>query len=132
MSAPTHVLVVDDEEDLCVLIGMRLEHHGYAVTTEGTARGALELLTRELFDVVILDLRLEDADGMQVLQRIRELDDKAEVVFVTAYSDHSIDTIAARVGENVGYFVKPFANEEVRQLASRAPARSSPPGACTR
>ena len=39
-----HVLVVDDEDDLCVLIAMRLEHHGYAVSTEGTMRGALELL----------------------------------------------------------------------------------------
>ena len=71
------------------------------------------------YAAIFCDMRMPGWDGLETVQRIRELDEKAEVVFVTAYSDHSIDTIAARVGENVGYFVKPFANEEVRQLASK-------------
>jgi len=119
MSAPTHVLVVDDEEDLCVLIGMRLEHHGYAVTTEGTARGALELLTRELFDVVILDLRLEDADGMQVLQRIRELDSDLPVVILTAHGSIEAAVEATQLGA-YGFLTKPFHDHELLQTLEHA------------
>ena len=56
MNEPTHyrphVAVIDDEEDLCELIALRLEHHGFRVSSEQTCRGGLEILEREVVDAV--------------------------------------------------------------------------------
>jgi len=114
-----HVLVIDDEEDLCVLLEMRLEHHGYAVTTEVSARGALALLEREVFDVVILDLRLEDGDGMDVLQKIRALDPDLPVVMLTAHGSIEAAVEAMRYGA-YGFLTKPFHDHELLQRLEHA------------
>lgn len=96
----------------------------FEVDLAENGREGLALVKEALRDgrpyaAIFCDMRMPGWDGLQTVEAIREVDDKAEVVFVTAYSDHSIETIAAKVGENVGYFVKPFANEEVRQLANK-------------
>ncbi|MEQ8277480.1 MAG: sigma-54 dependent transcriptional regulator [Deltaproteobacteria bacterium] len=116
---PAHVLVVDDEEDLCLLIAMRLEHHGYAVTTESSARGAVELLSRELFDVVVLDLRLEDGDGMEVLDRIRAHDPDLPVVMLTAHGSIEAAVEAMQRGA-YGFLTKPFHDHELLQKLEHA------------
>ncbi|MGE0784910.1 MAG: sigma-54-dependent transcriptional regulator [Sandaracinaceae bacterium] len=118
MSA-AHVLVVDDERDLLELLSLRLEHHGYAVTTEASARGALELLAREVFDVVILDLRLEDGDGMDVLARIRETDPDLPVVMLTAHGSIEAAVEAMRRGA-YGFLTKPFHDHELLQRLENA------------
>lgn len=114
-----HVLVVDDEEDLCVLIAMRLEHHGYAVTTESSARGAIELLSREHFDVVVLDLRLDDDDGLDVLERMRAQDPDLPVVMLTAHG--SIETAVEAMQRGAyGFLTKPFHDRELIQELEHA------------
>ncbi len=119
LDTPAQVLVVDDEEDLCVLIAMRLEHHGYAVTTESSARGALELLSREHFDAVILDLRLDEDDGMDVLERIRVHDPDLPVVMLTAHG--SIETAVEAMQRGAyGFLTKPFHDRELIQELEHA------------
>ena len=71
------------------------------------------------YAVIFCDMRMPIMDGLETVERIRELDRRAEVVFVTAYSDHSLQTIVDRAGANVGYFVKPFLSEEILQLATK-------------
>ncbi|MCB9598463.1 MAG: sigma-54-dependent Fis family transcriptional regulator [Sandaracinaceae bacterium] len=116
---PAHVLVVDDEEDLCELLAMRLEHHGYAVTTETSMRGAFELLTRELFDVVVLDLRLEDGDGMELLDRMREQDPDLPIVMLTAHGSIEAAVEAMQRGA-YGFLTKPFHDHELLQKLEHA------------
>jgi len=71
------------------------------------------------YAVIFCDMRMPGMDGLETVERIRKLERRAEVVFVTAYSDHSLDTIIDRAGANVGYFVKPFLSEEILQLATK-------------
>ncbi len=71
------------------------------------------------FAVIFCDIRMPGLDGVETIEQIRLLDRRAEVVFITAYSDHSIETITERAGGNVGYFVKPFQPPEVHQLATK-------------
>jgi signal transduction histidine kinase/DNA-binding NarL/FixJ family response regulator len=71
------------------------------------------------YAVIFVDVRMPGWDGLRTVQHIREVDTRAEVVFVTAYSDHSVDELVAKAGANVGYHCKPFAPEEVRQLATK-------------
>ncbi|MCA9608073.1 MAG: sigma-54-dependent Fis family transcriptional regulator, partial [Myxococcales bacterium] len=113
------ILVVDDEDDLCLLIAMRLEHHGYAVTTETSCRGAIEILTREIFDAVVLDLRLEDGDGLDLLDRIQEMDPDLPVVMLTAHG--SIETAVAAMERGAyGFLTKPFHDHELLQKLAHA------------
>ena len=72
------------------------------------------------YAVIFLDMRMPGWDGMQTAEQIRKYDTKAEIIFVTAFSDRSIDDIIARAGQNVGYHCKPYASEEITQLATKA------------
>lgn len=72
------------------------------------------------YAVIFLDMRMPGWDGMETAEQIRKIDTKAEIIFVTAFSDNSIDDIIARAGQNVGYHCKPYASEEITQLATKA------------
>ncbi len=72
------------------------------------------------YAVVFLDMRMPGWDGLETVVHIREVDRRAEVVFVTAYSDHSITEIVEQAGPNVGYYCKPFSPDEIRQVANKA------------
>lgn len=71
------------------------------------------------YAAIFCDLRMPGWDGVETVEEIRRHDQRAEIVFITAYSDHSVETIIERAGANVGYFVKPFLTDEVRQLATK-------------
>lgn len=72
------------------------------------------------FALIFMDMRMPGSDGLETVHLIRKIEQRAEVVFVTAYSDHSIEEIIERAGPNVGYYCKPFAPEEIRQVAIKA------------
>jgi two-component system, NtrC family, sensor kinase len=74
------------------------------------------------YAVIFLDMRMPGWDGMETAMQIRKYDSKAEIIFVTAFSDRSIDDIIAKAGQNVGYHCKPYASEEIKQLATKAVA----------
>jgi len=88
-------------------------------------REGLELVQKAIsegrpYAVLFVDMRMPGWDGLETVRRIREVDRQAEVIFVTAYSDHSIEEVVRQVGANVGYHCKPFSPEEIRQLATKA------------
>lgn len=72
------------------------------------------------YAVIFLDMRMPGWDGMETAEQIRKYDGKVEIIFVTAFSDRSIEDIIARAGQNVGYHCKPYAAEEITQLATKA------------
>jgi two-component system, NtrC family, sensor kinase len=74
------------------------------------------------YAVIFLDMRMPGWDGMETAVEIRKHDIKAEIIFVTAFSDRSIDDIISKAGQNVGYHCKPYAAEEITQMATKAVA----------
>ncbi|MFP4373252.1 MAG: ATP-binding protein [Spirochaetaceae bacterium] len=72
------------------------------------------------YAAIFVDMRMPGRDGLETVQQIRKIDGRAEIIFITAYSDHSIEDVVDRAGANVGYHTKPFAPEEIRQLATKA------------
>lgn len=96
-------------------------------TVDKAANGmeGLELVKKSIangqpYAVIFLDMRMPGWDGMETAEQIRKYDTKAEIIFVTAFSDRSIHDIVARAGQNVGYHCKPYAAEEITQLATKA------------
>jgi signal transduction histidine kinase/CheY-like chemotaxis protein len=72
------------------------------------------------YAVIFLDMRMPGWDGLETAMEIRKYDSQAEIIFVTAFSDRSIEEIVERAGQNVGYHCKPYASEEIVQLATKA------------
>jgi two-component system NtrC family sensor kinase len=72
------------------------------------------------YAVIFLDMRMPGMNGLETAMEIRKYDVKAEIVFITAYSDCTIEEIVEQAGQNVGYHCKPYASEEIIQIATKA------------
>lgn len=97
----------------------------FQLTETANGKEGLEQVKESLdqdnpYAVIFVDMRMPGWDGLETVQHIRTVDERAEIIFVTAYSDHSIDEIVNKAGANVSYHCKPFEVEEIRQLATKA------------
>jgi DNA-binding NtrC family response regulator len=112
------ILVVDDEELIRWSLVERLRAEGYDVTEAGTGAEAMER-ARDGVDLVLLDYRLPDTDGVAVLRQIKELDPDVLVILLTAYA--SVETAVEAMKEGAFHFAnKPFDLDDVAFLVSRA------------
>lgn len=117
-----HVLVVDDEEDLCRLLALRLEHHGFRVSTEQTSRGGLEVLSREVVDAMIVDVRLNRENGLDLLTEVQNRSVDLPVVILTAHGGIDTAVEAMRRGA-YGFLTKPFEDLDLLQKLDQAVER---------
>jgi len=81
------ILLVDDEPDFLKLIGTRIKSWGYDLIKVTNGEEAISAVRDKLPDIVILDYRMPEMDGIATLQRIRELDNETAVIILTAYPD---------------------------------------------
>ena len=109
---PPRVLVVDDEHNLTELLSMALRYEGWEVKTAGTGMAAVRAAREFEPDAVALDMMLPDMDGLEVLRRMREHNDRLPVLFLTA-RDAVEDRIAGLTAGGDDYVTKPFSLEEV-------------------
>ncbi|MFT3765406.1 MAG: sigma-54 dependent transcriptional regulator [Minicystis sp.] len=124
LEVPPHVLVVDDDVHLGELLAIRLESRGYRVTFTATARAGLERLGHEQIDAMILDLRLQDADGLDVLARAQERSPDLPVIILTAHGTIETAVLAMQRGA-YGFLTKPFEDHELLQKLAHAVERSA-------
>ncbi len=97
----------------------------FSVDKASNGPEGLEMIRKSIeigrpYSVIFLDMRMPGWDGLETATKIREIEGKAEIIFVTAYSDTTIEDIVAKAGQNVGYHCKPYASEEIIQLATKA------------
>ena len=112
------ILVVDDEALIRWSLTERLKSEGYEVLEAETGRAALEKLA-EGVDLVLLDYRLPDTDGVTVLRKIKEFDQDILVILLTAYA--SVETAVEAMKLGAYHFAnKPFNLDEVAATVERA------------
>jgi len=112
------ILIVDDDEVMVETLRNVLRKKGYELFCAASGNEALELLRKELVDLVLLDMRLPDVDGLEVLSKIKELDTEILVIMMTAYSDVESAVSAIKAGA-YHYINKPFELEELRLLIEK-------------
>jgi DNA-binding response OmpR family regulator len=85
------ILVVDDEQNIRELYKEEFEEMGYAVTLVSDGMQALATMDREKFDLVTLDMRMPDMDGIETLRKMKEKDKALPVIICTAYEEYKHD-----------------------------------------
>jgi len=113
------ILIVDDERVALKNLEHVMKKEGYDVTATQSGANALKLLDERTFDVVLTDLRMEKVDGLQVLQRCRELHPDSEVIMITGYATLQSAVDAMKHGAFY-YIAKPFKLDEVRKVVQEA------------
>jgi two-component system response regulator AtoC len=116
-------LVVDDEESVRESFRLVLDED-YEVLDAPDGARALEIVRGTHVDVVLLDIRLPEMDGIEVLERLKALDDGVEVILVTAVKTVRTAVAAMKLGA-FDYLTKPFEDEELLSLVRRAVEKRS-------
>lgn len=106
------ILVVDDDRDLCLLLHRFLTKKGFEVTEAFSAKKALEILDTVKPDLVLSDFRLEDTDGLSLLNSIKEKYPAMPVIIITGYSDIKTAVEIIKMGA-YDYVTKPLFPEEI-------------------
>ncbi|MEI8176638.1 MAG: response regulator [Candidatus Omnitrophota bacterium] len=122
MKAKVKILVVDDESETCELLKMYFERKGYVVTLAESGAEAFERIKEASPDVVLLDRRIPDIDGFEILRGIRGFNKDAQVVMVTGMEE---DEQAAAVRDELSifrYLQKPITMDELIRAIEEAVA----------
>ena len=101
------LLVVDDEADIRTLLDDILKDEGYAVRSASTGAEAIEEITKDLPDLVMMDIKLPDQDGIGVLRQLKREHPELEVIVMTAFGGSSTAIKAMEHGA-YDYVTKPF------------------------
>jgi two-component system response regulator AlgR len=133
-SAPLRVLIVDDEapararlKDL--LADCSAETPLEVVGEAATARGALDVLADKPADVVLLDIRMPEMDGIELAQHLQKLPDPPAIVFTTAYDAYAIRAFEVHA---IDYLLKPIRAARLKDALGRAQSTRNPSAAALR
>ena len=113
------ILVIDDEKLICWSLQKDLTKEGYEVLTAQSASEGLRLFEQESVDVVLLDIRLPDGNGQEILSVMRRKDPLVEVIMVTANDDVRTAVQCVQAGAFT-YLHKPFEFDELRLNVEKA------------
>ena len=112
MDRITRILIVDDDENIRKVLLAILEDKGYAVDSVGTAKEAVEKSKRKFYNLALIDIRLPDMEGIELLTKMRDTTPKMRKVIVTGYPTLQNAVDAVNNGADA-YIVKPFDVEKV-------------------
>lgn len=119
---PVRVLIVDDDEPHAQAVAESLERVGYECVIAASGERGTQLIESEEFDVVITDLKMDDIDGLGILQKTKEELPDAEVILLTGHFSYQSALAAGQAGASM-YLTKPVDINELRQAVERASTR---------
>ncbi|SHH95924.1 sigma-54-dependent transcriptional regulator [Desulfofustis glycolicus] len=122
MTEQQHLLVIDDEENMCHVLKVLLERHGYQVTTETAAERALALLESETFSFILCDVRMPGMDGLSFIKKASERLNDCPVIMMSAYGSVESAIEAMKAGA-YDFISKPFKTDEVLLALKKAEER---------
>jgi len=113
------ILVIDDEKSMVEFLSIMLTKDGFSVVTSDKGQEGINMFKKTHFDLVIVDIKMPEVSGIDVLKSIRSYDNSAVVLMITAYA--SVDTAikAMKLGA-FDYITKPFEIENIRVIIKKA------------
>ncbi len=118
-----YILVLDDDESMSFFLKEAIEREGYICEIAYRGSQAIELIQNKRFDAIIIDLKLPDIDGLELIPLIKKYDDKVPIIMITAYGSIQTARDAIKLGA-WDYFTKPFDLDELRIVLKRSLEKS--------
>ena len=112
MDQTTRILVVDDDENIRKVLVAILEDEGYNVESAGTAKEGIEKTKRKFYNIALIDIRLPDMEGIELLTKIRDTTPRIRKIIITGYPTLQNAVDAVNKGADA-YLLKPFDVEKV-------------------
>lgn len=116
------ILVIDDEKPTLVMFRLMLGAYGYWVLTAENGTVGLDLFNRERPLIVLTDIKMPGMDGIEVLQQIKKIDPKTEVIVITGHGDMDLAIKALNL-DATDFINKPIQRKALEQALSRAKER---------
>lgn len=112
------VLIVDDDSQVCKTVGKILQVNNYQVQTYTQPRQALQAVRKTPFDIGLIDIKMPDVSGVELVEKIKAEDDRVAVLVMTAYPDVQTAAETMRLGVR-DYITKPFREEQLLGAVER-------------
>ncbi len=114
-----NILIVDDERSMREVLEIFLKNEGYSVTTAENGRTAMEAIQKDIFDLIITDLKMPKMGGLELLKGVKEISHDTVVVIMTAYGTTESAVEAMKLGA-FDYIQKPFKMDDIRLVVNNA------------
>jgi len=113
------ILIVEDEKSMREVLKILLEGEGYEVMTASDGLEGIAHLDKDIFDLVVTDVKMPKVDGFEVLKRIKEISPDTIVIMITAFGTKESGIEAMKLGA-YDYISKPFNIDEIRLIVKKA------------
>lgn len=113
------ILVVDDEQSMRDFLAIMLKKEGHEVSTAENGRDALKAVQAEIFDLVVTDVKMPGADGIEVLKTIKDISPETVVIMITAFATAETAIEAMKLGA-YDYIIKPFKVDEIKLIINNS------------
>ena len=119
MEQKVQVLILDDEPIVGKRLGPALNKMGCEVESFEDPKKALERIEEKTFDIVVTDIRMEDIDGIEILEKVKARSDHTRVIMITGYA--TVEVAREALGKGAFDFIaKPFKPNDLREVVRRA------------
>jgi len=111
----SNILIIDDDKNILKILSKLLEKEGYAVTTTETGQEALDKIKNQNYNVVLIDVKLQDVNGLNLLDQIHKIAPDMVKIILTGHPSDEDMTIAFERGANE-YLTKPVRPEKLIEV----------------
>lgn len=118
------ILVIDDDTSFCIMLKTFLQKKGFEVTNAFNAMEAGDLIRSAIYDVVLTDIRLPDSDGLHILELVKSVSQKTQVILMTGYTDIKAAVNAMKLGA-FDYVGKPINPDEILHTIQQSLKKSA-------
>lgn len=112
------ILVIDDEKSMRDFLAIMLKREGYQVNVAEDGKAAFQAINKNVFDVVISDIRLPDMNGIEILKHCKKVSPETDFILITAYASTETAVEAVKIGA-ADYIYKPFDIDEMKIILRR-------------
>ncbi len=113
------ILVIDDEPIIRVSCQRSLSNEGYEVKSASSGKEGIDLLEKEAFNLVLLDIKMPDMDGIEVLKKIKNTWPETKIIMITGYSTVETAVKTLKLGA-LNYLEKPFTPDTLIETIKEA------------
>lgn len=116
------IMIIDDEAGICDILKKLFQSEGYEVIAVTDSEKAIDMIKKENPCCILLDIKMPKVSGMDILSKVREYDDKINIIMITGYGTLESAVESMRLGA-FDYITKPFDMEYIKNLVERCTAR---------